>query len=155
MRSLIVGLGFLVGCGGSQGFQPVVSRTIETSVVVEPQSVVQGDVLQIRVEVTNRSGAPLRLGFSHGCQVGYRVVSPDGELLEILRACITIPTWMDLDPGETKGDMFEFSTVVPKGAEWPSDGGMLPLGTYRVQGGVLGYAEDYPWVEAEFVIRGR
>ena len=155
MRSLIVGLGFLVGCGGSHGVERVVPSTIETSIVVQPQSVVQGEVVQIEVEVTNRSGSPLRLGFSMGCQFGYGVISPNGESLEMVRPCTAIPTWLDLAPGETKGRMFEFWTVVPDGFKWPSDGGMLPLGTYRVQGGVLGYAEDYPWAEAEFVIRGR
>lgn len=100
---------------------------LHLEVTAEPTVVERGEVLHIRLMVTNQGAAPVWKGFSSGCIYGFNLRSQQGEVVAPPHPVCTMhaPVVMYM-PGEAVTSAFE----------WVYDDPSIGPGTYEVTAGL-------------------
>ena len=143
-----------IPCCDDEVTHPRGEEGIITRVTVQPHRAAPGDELLLCVVVENRRAESFELDFGCIQQFGYSIEIPDSGGF-IYDPCLVSPALSHLSIPAWGNKTISMTVSTNRGAycpdDWPLSEDLLPPGSYRIRGGILG--NKYPWGADHFVLQ--
>ena len=147
---------FLLSCSDSITSTSETEKAgVETHLKVIPNIVKQGEDFKIEISIIKHGPDTLSLTFGCLQKTHFHVMQGNNNLIYYPVRCYTAMSFLGLLPGEEK--IYTYTLSADRGSRssnisWPNDLDELPLGIYKVVGGLRNYTDEYPWGKATFIV---